>query len=138
MTHVRAVIGLVAGGLLVLSGIAHSILGGRQIRADVTAAQVPSDLAFGLEVGWQFGGAAMLVFGIICLAVFAKRVRGERAGAFPAVVIAGAYLAFGAWALVASGFRPFFLVFIVPAALLLVASTGRADRGPHAAASGRP
>lgn len=55
------------------------------------------------------------------MTLFARRFRGSSASPFPAVVIALAYLSFGLWALVASGFRLFFLVFVVPAVLVLAA-----------------
>jgi len=42
----------------------------------------------------------------------------------PGLITGVGYLAFGLWALLAHGFNPFFFVFIVPALLLLVASTG--------------
>jgi hypothetical protein len=65
----------------------------------------------------------MLAFGIIVVALFGRRFRGGSVSVLPAVVIAAAYLAFGAWALLASNYNLFFLVFIVPGALLALAST---------------
>ena len=43
----------------------------------------------------------------------------------PPAVIGVAYLALGAWALLAIELNPFFLVFIVPGLLLVVAATGK-------------
>jgi hypothetical protein len=124
MTRTRPIIGLVTGALLILSGAAHSLLGWRQLRGELAAARVPPDLSFGVALGWHFGGLAMLVFGVIAVATFARRLRGERAYMFVPSVIGGAYVLFGAWALVASSYRPFFLVFIVPGVLLLAAAWG--------------
>lgn len=50
----------------------------------------------------------------------ALRARGLIATAVPAWTVAGSYLLFGAAALVVSGFDPFFFVFLVPGALVLV------------------
>jgi hypothetical protein len=118
----RAVLGLIAGALLILSSAAHSFLGWKGLRDQLAAAQAPPDLVLVLKIGWQFGGVAMLAFGIIVVALFARRFRGGSISVLPAVVIAAAYLAFGAWALLASDFNLFFLVFIVPGALLALAS----------------
>ncbi len=75
----------------------------------------------GLRIGWQWGGVAMLGFAIICGAIFVHRLLGRTVSAFPALVTGLLYIAFGAFALNLSG-NPFFAVFIVPGALLLVAS----------------
>ena len=82
------------------------------------------DLLLGLRLAWYFGGVAMLLLGIILLALFAARLRGERRPLLTAAVVAIGYLAFGAWALAVSG-DPFFTVFIVPGVLLAVASLFR-------------
>ena len=124
MARWRAGLGLVAGVMLVLSSAAHSVLGWKAIGGELAAAGVPADLTFGLKAGWQFGGASMLAFGIICISMFAMRLRRRSVPSFPAFVIGGVYLVFGAWALAASQFDPFFLIFIVPAILLVAASTG--------------
>ena len=124
MPRVRAALGIVAGACLVLSGLAHSLLGWPQLRRQLVAATAPPDLVLGVQVGWEFGGVAMLAFGIITMVLFAKRFRGEAASVFPAVVVAIAYSAFGIAALYVSGFQPFYLAFIVPAILLFAASRG--------------
>jgi len=130
MARWRAVLGLIAGAILVLSSGAHSLLGWKALDAELAAAHVPPQLVFGLKVGWHFGGVAMLAFGIMVIALFAARLRGRRVSLFPALVTSVAYLGFGTWALTSSGFNPFFFVFLVPAALLVVALVGR--RGPAA------
>ena len=65
----------------------------------------------------------MLVTGVTLVILFARRVRGAAIPTFPGLITGAGYLAFGLWALLAR-FNPFFFVFIVPALLLLVASTG--------------
>jgi len=113
---------MLAGILLILSGLAHSLLGGKDIGAQLTAANVSADLAGGLLIGWHFGGAAMLTFGAIVIWLFYQRRRGKAISLLPSMVIGIAYVAFGAYALVASSFNPFFSVFIVPGVLLVIAS----------------
>ena len=98
MARVRPVLGLIAGMILILSGAAHS-LGWETSRVQLAAAHVPSDLLFGLRMGWHFGGMAMIVLGLIATALFAKRIRGESVSATPAIIIAAGELAFGIWAL---------------------------------------
>ena len=44
------------------------------------------------------------------------------------------YLVFGAWALVVSNADPFFVIFIVPAVLLLIAASDDTSRGDSRAA----
>jgi len=122
MARVRAVLGLIASLIMIFSSAMHSLLGWSWLRGQLAAARVPPDLTFGLKVGWQFGGVAMLAFGLILLALFVKRLRGESVSSLAAVVVAVAYLGFGVWALFASDFDPFFSIFIVPGVLLLVAS----------------
>jgi hypothetical protein len=124
MTRVRAILGIVAGVVLLLSGGAHSFLGWAALRDELTAAGVPSELAFGVKVGWQFGGVCMFACAAIVLSLFTRRLRGETTSAFPALAIGLAYALFGAWALVASDFSLFFLVFLVPGILLLGAALG--------------
>ena len=60
MSRTRRVVGIVVGVFLLLSAVAHSLLGGEALRAELTAAQVPPDLLRGALIGWYFGGAAML------------------------------------------------------------------------------
>lgn len=125
----RAILGLVGAAMLLLSAAAHSLLGWPSVRQRLAAANAPADLVFSMQVGWHFGGVAMLAFAVVTGELFLRRLRGEPASTLPAVVVAAAYLAFGAWALLASGFEPFFLVFIVPALLLVAAATGPTAAG---------
>jgi len=126
MAKWRAVLGLIAGAIFLLSSAAHSILGWKGLRGELAAAHVPPDLVFGLKVGWQFGGVAMLAFGVIIVDLFMRRLRGQKVSTFPALVVGVAYLAYGSWALWAGDFNPFFLVFVVPAVLLMSADRSEA------------
>lgn len=120
---VRAVLGLIAALLLILSSGAHSILGWQGMSAQLALTNANPELVSGLKMGWHFGGVVMLALGIIFVLLFGKLYRGEDVATYPAAVIAVAYLAFGIWAMVSSGFNPFFLVFLVPGLLLALAST---------------
>lgn len=124
MQKLRTMLGLVAGVMLLLSAAAHSLLGGKAMGDQIAPFKLPPDLVRGLLVGWHFGGVAMLVFGVIALVLFGRRLKGESTPSYPAWVIGFGYLAFGIVALVISGFNPFYSVFIVPALLLLAAAGG--------------
>ena len=121
MRQFQNVLGLLAGAVLALSSAAHSVLGWKQMQSSLAATNAPADLVQGLRIGWLFGGVAILTFGCIALAVFASRLRGRAVSLLPTALVALAYLWFGAWALVTSG-NPFFYIFIVPGAMLAVAS----------------
>ena len=121
MRQFQSLLGLLAGAVLVLSSAAHSLLGWKQIQKSLAAVQAPADLVQTLEAGWLFGGVAILTFGCIALTVFANAFRGRAVSLLPTGIIALAYLAYGIWALVTTG-DPFFYIFIVPGAMLGVAS----------------
>jgi hypothetical protein len=123
MSKLRNVLGLIAGVILVLSSGAHTTLGWQALGAELAKTNAPADLVTGLEIGWKWGGAAMLVFGVIVIAVFLKRLRGEAVPTFGPALVSVAYVGFGAWALVHSNYDPFFFIFIVPGVLLALAST---------------
>lgn len=129
MDRVRAVLGLVVGALLLLSGGAHSLVGGPAMRGELEKVGAGADLLRGVLVGWHWGGFAMLAFGVVVIAHFVRRMRGATDPVLPVAVIAATYVAFGSWALVMSGFDPFFLVFVVPGALLAIAAPRDATPG---------
>jgi hypothetical protein len=122
MSRWRPMLGLAAGVLVLLSSAAHSLFGWKALQARLAQTNAPHDLVGSLKIGWQFGGAAMLAFGCLAIGTFANRLRGHQVSTFPILVVALAYLGFGIWALFVNGFNPFFLVFLVPAVMLLVAA----------------
>lgn len=122
MDRVRDVAGLLGGAILMLTSAAHWKLGWSSLSEQLAVAHVPVELVQGIWVGWQFGGAAMLAFGLIVVMTFASWRQGRPVSLAPAQVIAGAYLLFGVWALVVTAYDPFFLMFIVPALLIGFAS----------------
>lgn len=125
MMKFRTILGLLAGVFLILSSAAHSLLGWKALGGELAVANVPPDLFLTLKIGWEFGGLAMLAFGVIMTTFFVNRLRGVDESAFPVVVIAIGYLGFSGWALIASNFNPFFYIFLVPAIVLLIASPRR-------------
>jgi uncharacterized membrane protein len=118
----KSVLGLIAGAILFLSAFAHAILGWKAMSEQLAQTNAPPDLVRGLQVGWVFGGVVMLVLGTLCISTFLKRFRGQPVSTFATALISIAYLAFGAWAMVTTGGDPFFMIFIVPAVLLAIAS----------------
>lgn len=122
MQAFRAVVGMCASLMLILSAFAHSLAGWRGLRTQLLAAQVPADLLVGLGMGWHYGGASMLVFGVLMLALFVARFRGERVATWPAMLIGAMYVAFAAWVTVQNGWDAFHLVFLLPGVLLLAAA----------------
>jgi hypothetical protein len=121
----QAILGVVAGAIITLSAGAHSFMGWPAIQAQLKATNAPAELITGLRIGWQFGGAAMVAFGLIAIYHFVKSLRGERPSLVPVTIIAFTYIIFGAWAMVSSRFDPFFLIFIIPGALLGLATVRR-------------
>lgn len=129
MARFRAILGLVASAMLILSAAAHSLGGGPAVAADLQKAGVPPELLTNMKIAWHFGGVAMFVLGVIVAAVFLRRLRGLRTSPSPALLTGAAYVLFGGWALLASR-NPFFFIFVVPGALMLAAAGGGADPGP--------
>ncbi len=105
--------------LIMLSAPVHSLVGWPELQSQLARLNAPAELVQGLQIGWHFAGAAMVAFGLIVLHAFQSRARGTNAPV-PSWTVAALYLLFGGIALVVSGFDPFFLVFIVPGALVLV------------------
>ncbi len=118
----KGVLGLIGGAILLLSAGAHSVLGWQAMSGELAKTNAPADLVQGLQVGWIFGGFVMVVLGAICINTFSKRFRGQPTSTFGPAIISVGYLAFGAWAAITTGGDPFFMIFVVPAVLLAIAS----------------
>ena len=132
MDRLRSVLGIIGGAVIAVSSALHGLLGWPAMAGELARIQASPDLVGGLRVGWYFGSVAMLAFGLVAIVTFAARMRGQPASLAPVVIVAVAYLAFGLWALVASDMNPFFLIFIVPALMLLIAAWSRGDAAPAA------
>jgi hypothetical protein len=125
MTRARLILGVIAGVMLLASSAAHAILGWKSLAEQLANTNVSSDLLTGLRIGWMFGGAAMVVLGFIAVTTFVDRLRGGKAPLSHVIAIGVVYMAFGAWALAASGGDMFFFgVFVIPGALLGIAANG--------------
>lgn len=121
MSNARNILGAVSGAMLVASSAMHSFLGWPSLRGQLQAVNAPASLIGGLAIGWHFAGLAIWAFGIIALKLFVDRLRGRPAELWPAKFIAVVYTLFGIGAIVAS-MEPFFLIFVVPGALMAVAA----------------
>ena len=122
LARLRAMLGLVAGLMLILSSVAHSLFGWKPLLADLEAASAPSGLVDSVTLGWHFAGAAMLAMGCIVSLLFTRRLAGEVVSSAPAVFIAILYIAFGGVALYLRGMDMSVLVFLVPGLLLALAA----------------
>ena len=127
MRRFRSMLGWVAGSTMILSSATHSLLGWKLLKAALQKVHADHELISTLALGWHFGGAAMLAFGFIVVALFTHRLKGSTVSLRPAIVIGTTYVVYGVWALTVSRFDPFFLVFLVPGLMVLFASVGRRE-----------
>jgi hypothetical protein len=124
MPRWRANLVTAAGVILVLSSVAHTFLGWRDIAPRL--AGVDPKLVRGLEAGWYFGGISMLAFGLIAITIASEMRRGVTASLRTLLIVGASYTVFGLWALVTSGFDPFFFLFLGPGLMLLAGTIGAA------------
>jgi hypothetical protein len=122
MNKTRIALGYLAGVILVLSSAAHSLMGWPGIRAALARTNAPADLVAGMKMAWYFGALAMLLFGVIIIALFRGAQQGRPLPALVVPAIGLGYLAFGLNQFVVSGYDPFMAVFMLPGALLLAAA----------------
>jgi len=113
---------LVAGILLLLTAAAHAFIGWPAIREELLASEAPGSLVRAIGIGWLYGSAAMLTFGVIALTVWWWAQTGKMMMGRVAGVIALLYLGFGTWAFFYSSLNPHFIGFIVLGVLLGAAS----------------
>lgn len=113
---------LLTGILLILSAGAHAFLGWPMVRSALQESRVDEGVIQAMGIGWLYGGAAMITFGILVLTLWRWTMTGRVTASTVAAQISLLYLGFGAWALVESAFDPQFIVFIVPGCLLGIAS----------------
>jgi hypothetical protein len=120
----RPVLALIAGAFMLVSSLAHGLLGWSAMRGELAKVGAPADLVGGLRAGWLFGSASMAAFGAIVLVSALRLRRGDLSGVFALRVVALCYLVFGAAAFVALGFEPFFLSFVATGALAGASALG--------------
>jgi hypothetical protein len=118
---VRSIIGIIAAVIVIISSGMHSLMGWPAMLQQLRATNASSDLITGLKIGWLWGGVAILVFGVISLMIFVHRLRGDQVPTIFALIIGAAYAAFGVWAIVTTS-NPFFIIFILPGILLMIAA----------------
>lgn len=118
----RAIVGMIGSILLLLSSVAHSFVGWPELRLQLELAGTTPDLMRGLQVSWIFGGMAMLVFGLILLRQYLRAWSGGPFDPEASLIIGAGYLGFGIWAIVTVERNPFYAVFVIPGAMLLLAS----------------
>src|SRR5687768_14107289 len=96
-----------------LSAGAHGALGWPGLATALHQVNAPPDLVTGLAIGWYFGTATMVAFGLIVLVAGRRLWQGDKTAAAYVWPIAAVYLFFGLGALVATAFNPFFMLFVV-------------------------
>lgn len=122
MRIARATVGILAGTMMIASGLLHSILGWNELRKAFSQTPVPSALVDGLAVPWHFAGMAMIAFGAIAVWSFVTLLRAGQAPMGAARIVATVYVVFGGIGLVAIAADPTFLLFIVPGVMLMGAT----------------
>jgi hypothetical protein len=121
ISRARTFIGLIAGVFFLVSSAAHSLLGWKELSGELAKVNASPDLTQSLAIGWHFGGAAMLVFGVIVCWTFAQAWRKRAVSLTPLLFIALGYATFGAVALAATR-NAFFLMFVIHGLLLSFAA----------------
>lgn len=122
MRRAPAVAAAVAAAMMLLSAFAHSVLGWRAMGDALARTNAPADLVRGLGVGWVFGGACMLAFGLTVGWTSRALWGGATPSRVPLTIIAACYLLFGVGAMAVTGGDPFYVVFLVPGLLAAYAA----------------
>jgi hypothetical protein len=115
-------VGFMAGAILVTSGLMHSLLGWREMKAAFSPTGAPSELVAGLAVPWHFAGLSMVTFGALVIAGFLGAARHHEGSLRVPRIIALAYVAFAVGGAIFIKLDPTFLLFLVPGAMVLAAS----------------
>lgn len=114
---------------MLLSSVAHALLGWPTMRTGLQDAGAPADLVGALAAGWYFGSAAMAAFGAVVLVCGMRLRRDDRSGATVVFLIAACYVIFGLAGFFLRHFNPHFLLFIATGALAGLPLLGNQDRG---------
>jgi len=112
----------VVAAFLVLSSVAHGILGWKAMRAELMRTGASPELLADLATGWYLGSVSMVAFAVIIFSSW-QEARGK--GSSGRVVVATIALVYSGFGMLAFLFRSFdlhFLIaFVIPGALLGVA-----------------
>lgn len=119
----KVMVGLIAGAMLVMSAFAHSFLGWPELRNRIAIAQIDYDLTSGILVAWSFGRMAMAAFGVILWPLFFSALKGNDVSLQPAFMVGIGYLLLGTWSVLRVETNPFFLLFLISGALLVLADS---------------
>lgn len=112
----------VASLLIFAGGMAHSFVGWPALRETLAQAHVDDQLIGAIGIGWNFGGTAMAILGVMGIVSFVQLRRSNSvAWVFP-FIIGGFYTAFGISAYVHRFPNPHFLAFIFVGVLLTIAA----------------
>lgn len=84
--RLRTILGVVAGPLLLLSAVAHALLGRPAMSAALADVGAGEELAGPLAVGWYFGSMAMLVFALVVLRIALRGPIRSRSGLSPSAI----------------------------------------------------
>jgi len=103
---------LLAGILMLLSALAHGLLGWPAMRGELDRVGAGTDLAGALAAGWFWGSAAMTAFGLLTVVCALRFRRGDPSGRTPLLIVSACYVLFGLAATLARGFNPHFLLFL--------------------------
>lgn len=124
MSALKLTAGLVAALLMILSGLAHSTIGWREVNRTLRGTNIPLAVRDGLAVPWHFTGLSMAAFGLI-VAVVLWRARSGGSGVSTAVllIVGGVWLLVGAVGMLTIKVDATFLLFLVPGFLVLIAAT---------------
>ena len=126
----RAVVAWIASILLIASSVAHAFLGLPPLQDSLRRAGVDADVMETVTVGWLFGSAAMMAFGLIMLFRALRLSRGREVDRAPGLVIAFCYVVFGVTAFLSTGMNPHFLGFILIGVLAAGSALGRRQGEP--------
>ena len=112
----------VVAAFLVLSSVAHGILGWKAMRAELVGTGASPELLADLATGWYLGSVAMVAFAVIIFSSWQEACGKGPSGRVATATIALIYSGFGMLAFVFRSFDLHFLVaFVIPGALLGVA-----------------
>lgn len=120
LSRMRAAAGLLGALLLLLSSAAHGLAGWQHMQGRLAELGAAADLQRGIQLGWQLGSVAMVVFGLIAGWLCWRRWRGTDDGQVVLALLALGYGGYGVWALASTG-ETGFVVFLIPAALIALA-----------------
>jgi hypothetical protein len=123
---------VLGGVLMVVSAVAHALLGWPVQRGGLGVLGTPSDLVSSLSAGWYFGSVSMTAFGALTLIAGGRMKRHDFSGVAFVRVVAAAYIIFGCAAFIVQGFNPHFLGFVALGGLAGIPVIGLSHRSGNA------